>query len=103
MRPETMELHGSLWTQCMCMRLQLAAMVGDTERLVARIAVAEAARDASARQLAALKGQLAAEHAARAQLQADAALQVRTGSSSCAACGCTRCDARCRHCVAGAV
>jgi hypothetical protein len=63
------------------MNLQLATTVGDTERLVARIAVAEAARDATARQLAALQGQLAAEHAARAQLQANAALQVR--SSSC--------------------
>ena len=50
-------------------------MVGDTQRLVARITAAEAARDATAAQLAALKGQLAAEHAARAELQNNA-LQV---------------------------
>lgn len=51
-------------------------MAGDTQRLVARITAAEAARDATAQQLAALQGQLAAEHAARALLQQGGMLQV---------------------------
>jgi hypothetical protein len=55
---------------------QLASMVSDTQRLVARITAAEAARDATAQQLAALKGQLAAEHAAHAELQANNVVQV---------------------------
>lgn len=52
-------------------------MVGDTQRLVERITAAEAARDAIAQQLTALQGQLAAQHAARAALQASPLLQVR--------------------------
>lgn len=45
-------------------------MMGDTQRLVARVAAAEAARSETAGELAALRSQLAAEQAAKSDLQA---------------------------------
>ncbi len=45
-------------------------MMGETQRLVARITQAEADRNETAGQLAALQAQLAAEQAAKAELQA---------------------------------